>query len=149
MARFRESIEVQALPSVCYRQWLRFEEFPRFMKHVRSITSKGANQWRWVVDGPLGNRLEWDAVIDGNEPDRLISWHSVGEPDVGIQGAVLFEEARPGVTRIVATAQFEPPAGVVGELVAAIFSNPSQMVQEDLQNFKTLIESNAFSSVRA
>ena len=148
MARFRESIEVEALPSVCYRQWLRFEEFPRFMKHVKSVTSKGGMQWHWVVDGPLGQKLEWDAVIDGNEPDRLISWHSIGDPNVGIQGAVLFEEARPSITRIISTIQFEPPAGPVGELVANIFSNPSRMVQEDLQNFKTLVESQAFTSVR-
>jgi uncharacterized membrane protein len=77
MARFRESIEVKAPPNACYAQWLQFEEFPRFMKHVKSVTSQGNNRWRWVVDGPLGKSLEWDAVVDGNEPNRMISWHSI------------------------------------------------------------------------
>jgi uncharacterized membrane protein len=60
---------------------------------------------------------------------------------------VLFEEARPGVTRIVSSIQFEPPGGAAGELVGNIFSNPEKMVREDLNNFKQLIESNKYASV--
>lgn len=149
MAKFSESIIVEAQPSVCYRQWLLFNEFPRFMQHVRSVTPQGPERWHWAVDGPLGNQLEWDAVVDTNEPDQLISWHSVGEPDVGIQGAVMFEEVRPGATKITSSIHFEAPAGVIGELIATIFSNPSHMVQDDLKNFKNLIESRSFATVRA
>jgi uncharacterized membrane protein len=84
--------------------------------------------------------LEWDSVIDGNETDRLVSWHSISEPDVGIQGAAVFEELSPDRTRIIFTIQYEPPGGPIGTLIAQIFSNPQKMVKEDVNNFKELIE---------
>lgn len=140
MARFQEFVEVQAPVSACYQQWLKFEEFPHFMEHVKSVTRLGDKRWRWVVSGPLGKDLEWDAEVDGNKPNQLISWHSVSEPDVGIQGAVLFEELGPDRTRIISTMQYEPPAGPLGALVAQIFSNPQQMVKNDLNNFKEIME---------
>ena len=141
MARLQESVEVNAPASECYDQWMRFEEFPQFMVHVKSVTRQGDRRWHWIVDGPLGKKLEWDAEMDGNERDRIISWHSVSEPEVGVQGAVLFEELSPGLTRITSTIQYEPPAGVMGELVGQVFSNPQQMVRQDLDNFKKLMES--------
>jgi uncharacterized membrane protein len=141
MARMKESIEVNAPVEQCYDQWMRFEEFPQFMDHVKSVTSIGNNRWHWVVDGPLGKKLEWDAAMDGNAQDRMVSWHTVSDPDVGVQGAVTFEEVSPTVTRVTSTMQYEPPAGALGELVAQIFSNPQAMVKQDLENFKRLIES--------
>lgn len=140
MARFQESIEVNALIEACFDQWMRFEEFPRFMKHVKSVQRQGAGRWHWVVDGPMGKKLEWDAQMDGRKEDRLISWHTVSDPDVGVQGAVRFDEISPGRTRVTCTIQYEPPAGPVGELVAQVFSNPQAMVRQDLENFKALLE---------
>lgn len=146
MARFQESIVVNAPIQVCYQQWMRFEEFPRFMKHVKSVTRQGDQRWHWVVDGPLGQTVEWDAKIDGSEADRIISWHSISDPDVGVQGAVLFEPIRTDATRLVLTLQFQPLGGALGELVGNIFSNPQEMAREDLRNFKQLIESKEYSS---
>jgi uncharacterized membrane protein len=147
MARFQETVDVIASANRCYRQWLQYEEFPRFMKHVKSISSIGANKWHWIVEGPLGKEVEWDAVMDGNEPNRIISWHSVGENDIGAEGVVTFQEVSPTTTRITSSIQFETPAGPLGEMVAAIFSNPNRMVKEDLECFKQLLESNTLSPV--
>jgi uncharacterized membrane protein len=140
MARFQESVEVEAPVSACYQRWLNFEEFPRFMEHVESVTRQGDKRWHWVVSGPLGKDLEWDAEVDGTKPNQLISWHSISDPDVGIQGAVVFEELGPNRTRIISTLQYEPPAGPLGALVAQVFSNPQQMVRNDLNNFKNIME---------
>lgn len=148
MARFKESIEVNAPIQACFEQWMRFEEFPRFMKHVKNIAKQGDNRWHWVVDGPLGAKLEWDAVMDGRLEDKMISWHSVSDSSVDVQGAVMFEEAGAG-TRITSTLQYEPPAGALGEAVAQVFSNPQTMVREDLENFKRLVESSGVSASRS
>jgi len=145
MARFQEYIDVMTDAQTCYEKWVCFEDFPRFMKHVRSVTPLGANMWHWIVDGPLGKTIEWDAVMDGNEPNRIISWHSVGENDIGTEGVITFQEIAPSLTRITSSIQFETPAGPLGELIAGMFSNPSQMVKEDLRNFKDLMESNRFA----
>jgi uncharacterized membrane protein len=141
MSRFQTSIEVNASTQVCFDQWMNFTDFPKFMDHVKSVSSQGDNRWHWVVDGPLGAKLEWDAVMDGNLDDRMISWHTISDANVDVQGAILFEEISPGATRVTSTLQYEPPAGALGEVVAQIFSNPETMVKQDLENFKKLIES--------
>jgi uncharacterized membrane protein len=146
MARFQKSIEINASVQDCYAQWMKFEEFPQFMDHVQSITRQGDNRWHWIVDGPMGAKVEWDAIMDGSKEKRLISWHTISEPTVNAQGAVLFEEIRPDLTRVISTLQYEPPAGKVGELVAELFSNPEKMVEQDLSNFKKLLETQKVSA---
>src|SRR5687768_14013368 len=106
MARFQESVEINASIDACFDQWMRFEEFPRFMSHVKSVTRQGS-YFHWVVDGPMGKKLEWDAQMDGKREDKLISWHTIGEPDVGVQGAVRFDETGPNITRVTSTIQYE------------------------------------------
>jgi uncharacterized membrane protein len=140
MARFQDSIEIDAAVQSCYEQWMKFEEFPRFMDHVKSVTRQGDNRWHWIIDGPMGMKVEWDAIMDGSQEQRLVSWHTISEPTVGTQGAVLFEEIQPNRTRVTSTLQYEPPAGKAGEIVAELFSNPEKMVQQDLINFKKLLE---------
>ena len=140
MRKIQESIEVNAPIQACYDQWTRFEEYPRFMKHVRSITAQGDNRWHWVIDGPMGKNVEWDAVLDGQAEERVISWHSISDSEVGNQGAVTFEELSLSSTRITVTIQYQPPAGMLGDLVAQIFSNPDAMLRDDLKQYKELME---------
>ncbi len=139
--RLKSSIAVNAPASVCYSYWHAFENLSSFMKPVKSVTRQGDNRWHWVVNGPLGQAVEWDAEVDGDEPNKLISWHTVSEPDVGVQGAVRFDEVAWDTTHVNVTIQYEPPAGVIGGAVADIFSNPQAMVDESLANFKQIVES--------
>lgn len=138
--RFKSSVVVDAPASVCYEMFHNFEQFPQFMNNVQQINRQGDNRWHWVVNGPFGKKLEWDAVIDGDEPGKLISWHTISEPDVGVQGAVRFDEIDGNHTQVTCTIQYEPPAGLLGEVVAVAVSNPQKMVEEDLHNFKNLVE---------
>jgi uncharacterized membrane protein len=141
MAKVQEYIEVQAPVSACYELWMNIDRFPEFMPHVRSVTRQGNNRWHWTVDGPMGSSVEWDALVDARAKDNVISWHSISNPTVGNQGAVRFDELSPEMTRITATIQYEPPAGILGETVAQLFSNPSQMVKDSLFKFKNVLES--------
>lgn len=146
MAVIQESMDIQAPVSACYDQWMKFEDFPRFMMHVRSVENIGVNQWRWTVDGPFGAPIEWEAVMDGNEQDRVISWHTVSDSMLGTQGQVSFEPISSNAitstsTRVTVSIQYAPPAGPLGEALANLLSNPSQMLKDSLKNFKQLMES--------
>lgn len=145
MAIIQESMEIQAPVAACYDQWLKFEDFPRFMMHVRSVEHLDGNRWHWVVDGPLGTPVEWDAVMDANEQDSVISWHTVSDSMLGAQGRVHFDPIANNAitsiaTRVTVGLQYAPPAGLLGEAVANLFSSPSQMLKESLKNFKQLME---------
>ena len=140
MDRVQESTQVQAPVKDCYAQWMKFEEFPTFMKHVKSITKLDNNLWHWKVDGPMGAKLEWDAEMTGNEPEYKISWKTVSDSAVKASGEVHFQELDSTSTKVTSALVYEAPLGAVGEMVAKLFSNPDAMVKEDLENFKQLVE---------
>lgn len=141
MGRVDRCVEVNAPMETCYRLWTEFERFPSFMKNVESIRRKGReNVWHWVVKGPMGRNVEWDAEVDAMRPNELISWHSVREADVDTSGAVTFQRLADNRTRIDVSMVYNPPAGAAGEFIADIFKNPEKMVEDDLCNFKALAE---------
>ena len=52
----------------------------------------------WVARGPAGVRVEWDAEIINEVPNRLIGWRSVPGSDVTSAGSVQFAKARNGLS---------------------------------------------------
>ena len=147
MSKVEQTIEINAPIQKCFDEWMKFESFPRFMSHVRSVTQQNERMWHWTVDGPLGSSVEWDAIMTGKFEDKMISWHSVQDSDIEIQGSVLFSEVSPGLTKITSKMSYEPPLGGLGETVARIFSNPDAMVKQDLKHFKELMEAHKAKSI--
>jgi uncharacterized membrane protein len=93
--------------------------------------------------------VEWDAEIINEEPNRLISWRTVGEADVDSAGTVLFVPAVDGRgTRVHVNLDYIPPAGRVGQAVAKIFGeDPAQLIRDDLRRFKQLMESGEAATI--
>lgn len=140
MATVEKSIEIFAPVEDCYRIWTEFEQFPRFMKNVQAVEPTGDPKvWHWVVEGPLGKTVEWDAQLTEMQPNEVVAWQSVRNAEVRNAGEVHFEDLGNNKTRIDVSMSYEPPAGVVGELVADLFKNPEHMVEEDLEQFKRLV----------
>jgi len=73
MATIERSIDVHAPLSTVYNQWTQFEEFPRFMEGVESVTQLDDRRLHWVVNLG-GQRREWDAEISEQIPDERIAW---------------------------------------------------------------------------
>ena len=57
-------------------------------------------------------------------------------------GAVRFDD-RDGQTDVEFAMEFDPPAGVAGEVVAKLFKDPEDQVQRSLDAFKELVEKQA------
>ena len=76
-ATVEEQIEVDVPVSTAYNQWTQFEEFPKFMEGVERVEQLDDTLLHWVGK-VAGKRAEWDAKILEQEPDRKISWKSVG-----------------------------------------------------------------------
>src|SRR5687768_4860543 len=58
-----KSILIDRAPAELFQFWRRFENLPRFMDHLESVTTISANRSHWKVKGPVGSTLEWDAEI--------------------------------------------------------------------------------------
>ena len=134
------SIIVGAPVDQVFATWADFENFPRFMKHVKSVTRTGERTTRWVAEGPLGKELEWEAETTRYEPNKRIGWHSREDSPVRTSGQVTFNELPTGQTEVTVTLQYVAPGGAAGEKAARLLMNPEEMLEEDLRSFKAFVE---------
>lgn len=140
--KVERTVTIEAPRAVLYAFWRDFKNLPRFMEHLVSVTVDSQGRSHWVAKAPAGQTVEWDAVIVNDEPDSIIAWKSVDDPDVANAGAVNFSDASGGRGTVVKVSlDYEPPAGRIGALVARLFGeNPDRQVREDLRKFKQLME---------
>jgi len=135
MERIQKEIEVDAPLSAVYNQWTQFEEFPLFMEGVKSVKQLDDKFLAWHAE-IMGQDVRWDAEITEQVPDNRIAWRSIsGRPNAG---AVYFNPAGPGRTRITLTLEYEPLGAA--EKIADALGALSLRVEGDLRRFRHFIE---------
>jgi uncharacterized membrane protein len=136
------SIAINRTPADLYRFWRDFRNLPRFMPQLRSVRVDTGPCSHWVVQGPAGTAVAWDAEITDDQPDTLIAWRSLAGADLDHTGSVRFEEAPGGRGTFVSLCMaYHPPGGAVGAVVASLFGeDPRQYLHEGLRRFKQLME---------
>jgi uncharacterized membrane protein len=146
--KVEKSVTINRSPEEVYRFWRNFENLPRFMNHLESVTTTGEGRSHWVAKAPAGKTVEWDAEIYNEKENELIAWRSLEGADVDNAGSVRFEPAPDGRGTIVrVTLKYDPPAGKLGALVAKLFGEePAQQIEEDLERFKQVMETNDASA---
>jgi len=124
-----------------YAVWSVPSDFPSFMSHVREVRATGPGRSRWVVDGPGGIPVIWDAIVTREEPNQLISWHTEPGSLVQHEGTVRFDAADNGETRIEIKLSYNPVLGVAGHLVALVArTDPKALMDDDLMRMKAYME---------
>jgi uncharacterized membrane protein len=135
------SLIVKASPDEAFRLWSNFENFPLFMKYIKSVNKTGENTSHWEMDGPVGTTIEWDAELTRVDPNKRIGWSTKDrEGDITTSGQVTFNPLPHNETEVTVLMQYVPSGGKAGEFIANLFSNPEKRLEEDLQNFKNYIE---------
>ncbi len=135
-----KDLHVNASVDEVFDFWRAFENFPRFMTHVKEVRPVGGGRYRWKVEGPLGIRLGWEAELTEEAPKRRIAWRSVDGAAVKNAGAVDFEPSDGG-THVRVRMQYTPPAGAIGHAFAKLLGrDPKREMDDDLMRFKSLIE---------
>jgi len=134
-----------------YRFWRNFENLPRIMGHLESVTVLSAERSHWKAKAPAGTSVEWDAVIINEIENELIAWKSVDDARVPNAGSVHFRPAPAGRgTEVRVVLEYEPPAGALGRAVAKLFGEePDVQVREDLGRFKQMIETGEIATSQA
>lgn len=118
-----------------------FDRLPTFMENVERIDVIDDTRSHWVVKAPAGGSVEWDAIVTEERPGELIAWKSADGADVPNSGRVEFVDAGDRGTVVTATIAYDPPAGIVGKLVAKLFQRePAIQARRDLRRFKQLME---------
>lgn len=147
--RMVRAVTIRRPASELYAFWRGFENLTRIVKHPVVITTTSPTESHWSITGPAGRRIEWDAVVTRDEPDRLIAWQSVEGADVPNRGSVRFEPA-PGDegTEVVVDLQYDPPGGKLGALLAKLTGTEgAQQVEDTLRRFKALLEAGEIPTI--
>jgi uncharacterized membrane protein len=137
-----KSIVVDRSPEEAYRFWRDFKNLPTFMTYLESVENKDDRRSHWVAVGPAGVRVEWDAELLLDEPNRLIAWRSLPGAVFANAGSVGFEKAPDGRGTLVRVVMdYAPNGGVVKPVIGKVLGmDLGQRIFHDLRNFKQMME---------
>jgi uncharacterized membrane protein len=134
-------INVAAPVEEVFAFWSNYQNFPLFMSNVRDVRRTGVNRSHWVVAGPAGAPVEWDAVLTNYIANQSLGWETAPESAIQHTGIVRFEPNADGSTRLDVRMSYNPVAGALGHAVAALFgADPKNEMDQDLARIKTMIE---------
>ena len=136
----QKTLFIEAPPERVYEFWTDYENFPLFMSNVREVQDLGGGRSHWVVRGPGGVPIEWDAVLTEQVPGEALAWRSRPGSMLENAGAVRFRAEGEG-TRVDLRLCYSPPAGGAGQAVAELLgADPRAKLNEDLGRLKSLLE---------
>lgn len=136
MSQIIESIDVDVPVRTAYNQWTQFEQFPRFLEHIESITQQ--DDTHALLAGE--HRRPGARVRRRNHrtaPDERVAWNSTGG-DVDHAGVVTFHKLSDGQTRVTVQLDWEPQ-GLL-EKLGSVTGVSTHAVKDELQQLKTYIE---------
>ena len=141
MASVVESIDVKVTVSTAYNQWTQFEDFPKFMEGVKSVTQIDDTHLHWVAE-IAGKEKEWDAEVTEQHADERVAWNATS----GAQnsGVATFHRLDDETTRVTLQLDVEPEGPV--ESVGMALGFVQRRVKGDLERFKEFIESRGVES---
>ncbi len=136
----QKTINVDAPVEEVFGFWTDYQNFPRFMRNVREVQVHEDTS-HWVVAGPAGVPVQWNAKLVEMLSNELIKWHSTRDSAVKHEGWVRFEQNGHGGSRITIRLCYVPPGGAFGHAVATLFgADPKSEMDSDLLRMKTIIE---------
>jgi hypothetical protein len=110
------------------------------MSNIDQIVDMGGGRSHWIVKGPAGSKVEFDAMTTDAIPNEVVAWETLPNSAVQHNGFVRFRETDGG-TQINVQMNYTPPAGVAGHAVAKLFGkDPKTEMDADLARLKTLLE---------
>jgi uncharacterized membrane protein len=139
MAEHKAVVTVNAPVHQVYEMYTHFNDYPKFMTFVKEVTYLDDQRSHWVVD--VAGTHEWDALNEGWVRDRRIGWRSLD--GLKNRGEVLFTPYGERRTRVEVHVDYDPPAGVLGDLgeAAGVGKQFDKRLQHDLEQFAEMVES--------
>ena len=136
----QKTLQINAPIDQVFEYLANYENFPQFMRNVRSVDTQADGRSHWVVAGPAGSSVEFDSYLTELEPNSLIAWSSVEGSPVRTSGTIRFASENEG-TRVHIRMSYSPPAGVLGHVVAKLFgADPKAELDQDLLRLKSMLE---------
>jgi uncharacterized membrane protein len=138
---FEKTIHIDAPLEDVYSFWANFENFPKFMSHLKEVRHLKDGKSHWVAAGPGGISISWDGEVTEQRTNELLAWTSVPGSVVRTSGLVRFDRESDGRTRVQIRMSYCPPGGLFGHAVAWMFGTDAKSeIDEDMVRLKSLLE---------
>src|SRR5262245_8696416 len=127
--------------------WTRFEDFPKVSPRVVSVSPSGEGRSHWVVKGPFGTQLEWNAVLTRLEANKRVAWTSPHESAVRTSGQATFTELGPAETQVTVVLRYATEGEAPDRPTEPMLGDIGAQLEEDLRRFKAHVEGRAAPEV--
>jgi uncharacterized membrane protein len=142
------SILINCTPEEAYRFWRDFENLPRIMNRLESVSKLSDGRSRWVAAGPGGKEIRWDAEITSERENEHIAWHSVPESEIQVNGRVDFRQAPAGRGTIIdARIEYSALPGAGNTLANFLNRGASFILRQDLRRLEALLETGEIPTI--
>jgi uncharacterized membrane protein len=131
----QQSVDVAVPISEAYKQWTRYEEWPKFMHRVDSVQQKDDSTVSFSTK-VWGITKEFEAEILDKKRDERIEWHT--EQGLAHSGVVTFHKLAPRLTRIEVSMDVKPDSLL--EKAGRGMRFTKRAVRGDLHRFKAFVE---------
>jgi polyketide cyclase/dehydrase/lipid transport protein len=137
----QQAIDVGVPVKTAYNQFTQFEEWPKFMHRVTSVSQEDETHVSFKSK-IWGVSKEFQAEIDEQRPDERIKWHVT--QGLSHKGVATFHELAPRLTRIEVSVDVEP--GSLIEKFARGARHVKRAMRADLHRYKAYIMMNEHES---
>jgi uncharacterized membrane protein len=143
-----KSIIIKANITQAYGLWSNVENFPHFMEHIKLVEKTGPTTSRWIMAGPAGMQIDWQAELTRQELNKRLAWSSKDHDGlITTSGQVTFNALSQTETEVTVVMSYTVPGGKVGEVVASWFAEPEERLTADLRRFKTFAEAQSQAAI--
>ena len=110
-----------------------FENFPRVIQSLHSVTDFQDGRSRWEVMSPRGEILSWDAQVTKYVPNVVIGWRSVPKSIVDCNGLIRFAPNATGGTELQIEIEYDPCHTGLSDAIRALFDvSRKEQLEADL-----------------
>ena len=137
MAFIDKTAEIAADVHEVYEAWTAFEDYPRFMESIETVTLVQDDRLHWaaVIED---DTFEWDADLVEHVPDEKVGWRAIDGRETG---EVRFEKLAAGKTKVTYQLEYDPAAWEGKPDTVRHWMN--RRVEKDLELFKQMAEAAA------
>ncbi len=122
----------------------------RIMGDFAEVSQVSNNRMRWVIRGPLEQRVEWETQVVEDRPGEVLRWKSLDGAVLPNENALRFRPAPDNRgTEVTLRLNFDLPGGALGTSVARRLKIvPRLAAEKALRHFKSLAEAGEIPTLK-
>jgi uncharacterized membrane protein len=140
VVHLEKTITVGAPLEAVWDLWSNFENFPRFLTHLREVRKIDEGHSHWIAAGSAAVPVEWDTDVTDWVPRQFIGWRSHEESPLRTSGQVRFRRTGENQTEIDLQLIYTPVVASQHAVAAVFGAEPVQSLSDDLGRMQFLLE---------